>query len=54
MEYVKHPLDPYTWPRDITPLGENGEAGYLMTFPDMPGCVVIGVDPGDAFGKGMA
>ena len=53
MEYARDPLNPYTFPTDITPLGENGEAGYLLTFPDMPGCVAIGSDPGDAVGKGL-
>ena len=39
MEYTRDPFDPYSFPFDITPLGEHGDAGYLITFPDMPGCV---------------
>ena len=53
MEFTRDPFDPYSFPFDIAPIGDDGEAGYLITFPDMPGCVAIGDDPGDAVGKGI-
>jgi hypothetical protein len=51
MEYTRDPFDMCSFPFDITSIGNNGEAVYLITFPDMSGCIAIGNDPGDVVGK---
>ena len=47
------PYNTYDYPFNLEPIGENGEGGYLISFPDLPFCIAIGKDPGDAVEKGM-
>ena len=41
------------YPFAICPLSLEDGGGYLITFPDLPGCMADGQTPEDAIGKGQ-
>ncbi len=46
-------LDQPQLPRfEIRPLGEEDGGGYLITFPDYPGCMADGETPEEALAEG--
>jgi antitoxin HicB len=41
-----------TYPFEIRPLSEEDGGGYLVTFPDLPGCMSDGETPEEALDHG--
>ena len=44
--------DFYDYPFEIRPLPEDDGGGYLITFPDLPGCMSDGETPEEAIHEG--
>ena len=40
------------YPFEIRPLGEDEGGGWLITYPDLPGCMSDGESPEEALGNG--
>ncbi|MCH9689159.1 MAG: type II toxin-antitoxin system HicB family antitoxin [Gammaproteobacteria bacterium] len=39
----------YNYPATIQPLSKEDGGGYLVSFPDLPGCIADGATPEEAF-----
>jgi len=39
----------YNYPKIIQPLSNEDGGGYLVSFPDLPGCIADGETPEEAF-----
>lgn len=39
----------YNYPAIVQPISEEDGGGYLISFPDLPGCVADGETPEEAF-----
>ena len=46
-------IDPLDYPIEIRPIPPKEEGGYLLTFPDLPGCIADGETPEEAIRSGM-
>jgi antitoxin HicB len=42
-------MSKYNYPATIQPLSKEDGGGYLVSFPDLPGCVADGATPEEAF-----
>lgn len=42
-------MSKYNYPATIRPLSEEDGGGYLVSFPDLPGCMADGATPEEAF-----
>jgi antitoxin HicB len=42
-------MNKYSYPATIEPLAEKDGGGYLVSFPDLPGCIADGATPEEAF-----
>ncbi len=42
-------MSEYNYPAIIQPLSEEDGGGYLVSFPDLPGCIADGATPEEAF-----
>ena len=42
-------MNELNYPATIQPLSEEDGGGYLVTFPDLPGCMADGSTPEEAF-----
>ena len=42
-------MNEYNYPATIQPLSEEDGGGYLVSFPDLPGCIADGATPEEAF-----
>lgn len=42
-------MNEYNYPATIQPLSEEDGGGYLVSFPDLPGCIADGSTPEEAF-----
>lgn len=42
-------MNKYNYPATIEPLAEKDGGGYLVSFPDLPGCIADGATPEEAF-----
>lgn len=42
-------MNEFTYPATIQPLSEEDGGGYLVSFPDLPGCIADGATPEEAF-----
>ena len=41
-------MSQYNYPATIQPLSEKDGGGYLVSFPDLPGCIADGATPEEA------
>jgi antitoxin HicB len=46
-------MNPAAYSFEIRPLPEEDGGGYLIVFPDLPGCMADGETPEDALHNGM-
>lgn len=46
-------MKPTDYPFEVRPLTEDEGGGYLITFPDLPGCMSDGETPEEAIKNGM-
>jgi len=46
-------MNPQDYPFEIRPLSEEDGGGYLITFPDLPGCISDGDTPEAAIQNGF-
>jgi antitoxin HicB len=44
--------DPFNYPFEMRPLSEAEGAGWLISFPDLPGCIADGDTPEEAMVNG--
>ncbi len=42
-------MNKYNYPATIQPLSKEDGGGYLVSFPDLPGCIADGATPEEAF-----
>lgn len=42
-------MNEFNYPATIQPLSEEDGGGYLVSFPDLPGCIADGATPEEAF-----
>lgn len=42
-------MSEYNYPATIQPLSEEDGSGYVVIFPDLPGCMADGATPEEAF-----
>ncbi|MEI6791497.1 MAG: type II toxin-antitoxin system HicB family antitoxin [Myxococcaceae bacterium] len=42
-------MSEYHYPAIVQPISEEDSGGYLISFPDLPGCVADGETPEEAF-----
>ncbi|MBA2650308.1 MAG: type II toxin-antitoxin system HicB family antitoxin [Legionella sp.] len=42
-------MSDFNYPATIQPLSEEEGGGYLVSFPDLPGCIADGATPEEAF-----
>lgn len=46
-------MKPTDYPFDVRPLSKEEGGGYLITFPDLPGCMADGETPEEAIKNGL-
>lgn len=46
-------MNPKAYPFEIRPLPDEDGGGYLITFPDLPGCIADGETPQEALKNGL-
>ncbi len=46
-------MNPRNYPFEVSPLPAEEGGGYLITFPDLPGCITDGRTPEEALKNGM-
>lgn len=45
--------NPHDYPIELHPLSQEDGGGYLVTFPDLPGCMADGETPEEAVQNGF-
>ncbi len=46
-------MNPTDYPFEVRPLAKEEGGGYLITFPDLPGCMSDGETPEEAIANGL-
>lgn len=46
-------MNPSDYPFEVRPLADDEGGGYLITFPDLPGCMSDGETPEEAIKNGL-
>jgi len=46
-------MNPIDYPFEVRPLSKQEGGGYLISFPDLPGCISDGETPEEAIKNGL-